>query len=104
MLIVITCTQCHKAGIFDVELHFKPNQNRCRSCGHDAARPWIYRFCILACYAKWMQDNNVLENGFPCLDCSIFGLGPSTGYTGGIESNGACHTCGGAKVAKGRLI
>jgi hypothetical protein len=53
---------------------------------------------------EWMKEKKVAENGFPCQDCMIFGLGEPTGFALACERNGICKTCGGKKSVKGRLV
>jgi hypothetical protein len=102
MLTIVTCTNCHKSGTFDVEMKFRPKQKYCKSCGHDEATYWHFHFCTIACLLVWMGENNINGDGFPCQDCIDYATGKPSGFMGGFKQNGKCYSCNGTKASQGR--
>jgi hypothetical protein len=96
MINIITCTQCHKSGLFDLEVSFTYDVQNCDSCQHIYTQKWKYWFCNLACLASWWGGNDIDVCGFPCRACLDQGGEPS-GFAFGFESNGACDVCHGLK-------
>jgi hypothetical protein len=104
MLTIITCTQCHHSGGFEIEYVFHAREPSCRECMQDRYPGWKMYFCNLKCFAAWWDTNKVEKRGVPCQECRnpMEGPGP-TGHQFGIKENGSCAFCKGDKAVKRQL-
>jgi hypothetical protein len=96
-MMVIACSECFKSGMFDLNLKFTHRLRNCSKCHHVGDDAWTYWFCNTECMFKWLKENKVEEEGFPCQDCQL------TGFAYGFKQNGTCQVCQGTKRIKTRI-
>ena len=109
MIQTVECANCKtysfpaNSPTHQINLEFTSAMKSCECCNHNSVNKWQYSFCDLKCFSQWLNENDVLEKGFPCracLSCMNDDEEP-TGWAYGIESNGTCKICDGTKRIKG---
>ncbi len=92
MFTIIRCLNCNGNPAADeaMSAYVKVvvRKEKCDSCHNRDESTHDFHFCGISCLMEYLKK----KGGFPCSGCW------GSGWSYGIESNGVCKTCGGAKL------
>lgn len=55
MMMIITCTQCHKDGELPFKLNWEYEHEFCNKCRHNEIKAKRYYFCSAKCLKAWVK-------------------------------------------------